>query len=818
MACKTELLALCQRNFAGPTGHDRGRVMVIGGDNLPGPWPQLLSRNTLRLLAALAFLFLCAVGTAAQRVRGELRLEVRDAQGAALAPSGELSSDANQFRRTLAVGADGRYLAQDLPFGVYRLSLHAEGFAPWSDLVEIRSEVPVHLAVTMGLAPVTTQVQVNDSATLVDPYRTGTVFSVGRQTISEQAAAQPGRDLLDLVADQPGWLLEANGVLHPRGSEYDVQYVVDGLPLTQNRSPAFAPSFDTDEVESLRVITADYPAEYGRKLGGVVELTTQKDVPTGLHGQLDASGGSFSTASGSAGVSFVQGMNRFSASADGFHTNRYLDPPVLQNFTNRGNAAGFSGSYERDFSGGDRLRITVTHNAVRFLVPNELVQQTAGQRQDIADMETSGQIYFQHPISQDLFLSLSGSVHDASVALRSNASATPVIVSQNRGYREGYLRADLAGHRGHHDWKAGVDSLFSPVHEALQFTITDPTQFDPGTQTPFQFADRHWDVEPAAYVQDQWHRNNWNMGAGLRFDQYAFLVHQSAWSPRIGVSRYVPALSLLLHASYDRVFETPAMENLLLASSPQLKSINPIVVRLPVRPAHANYYEGGFTKALLGKLRVDANIFRRDFHDYPDDDVLLDTGVSFPIRFAKARIFGEELRLEVPHWGRFSGYLSYANQSGIGQGPITGGLFLGSDAANQLTDTSKFAVTQDQRNTAHARIRFEAPRRTWLALSTGYGSGLPADVGSADPNFLLRQYGPQILNQVNLPRGRVRPNLSVDVAGGAELYRKEQRSAVFQIQVSNLADRVNVINFASLFSGTAVAPPRSVSARLRLTF
>ena len=778
----------------------------------------MLPRNILTFGGALAFLFLCAPRTPAQRVRGELHLEVHDAQGAALAPSGELSSEANQFQRTFAVGADGHYMAQDLPFGTYRLSLHSKGFAPWSDLVEIRSEVPVHLTVIMGVAPVTTQVQVSDSATLVDPSRTGTLYTVGRQTISEQATAQPGRDLLDLVADQPGWLLEANGVLHPRGSEYDVQYVVDGLPLTQNRSPAFAASFDADEVESLRVITANYPAEYGRKLGGVVELTTQKDVPLGLHGQLDASGGSFSTADGAAGISLVHGKNRFSATADGFHTDRYLDPPLLQNFTNRGNAAGFSGSYERDFSGGDRLRITVTHNAVRFLVPNELVQQNAGQRQDIADTETSGQIFFQDPISQDLFLSLSGSVRDADATLRSNTAAAPVIVSQERDYREGYLRADLTGHRGHHDWKAGVDSLLSPVHEALRYAITDPSQFDPGTQTPFQFAYRHWDIEPAAYLQDQWHRNNWNVGAGLRFDHYGFVARQSGWSPRIGISRYVPSLNLLLHASYDRVFQTPAMENLLLASSPQLKSIAPIVVRLPVRPAHANYYEGGFTRALFGKLRLDANIFRRDFHDYPDDEVLLDTGISFPISFAKARVCGEELRLEVPHWGRFSGYLSYANQAGIGQGPITGGLFLGSEVANQLTDTSKFAVTQDQRNTLRTYVRFQAPARVWLALGTQYGSGLPADTGSADPNFLLAQYGPEILSQVNLARGRVRPNLSLDVGGGAELYRKEQRSGMFQIQISNLGDRVNVINFASLFSGTAVAPPRSVSARLRLTF
>ncbi len=780
-----------------------------------------IPKLTLRFLATLCALSLagtCVRTARAQRVRGELRLEVRDAQGAALSPSGELASEANQLHRAFAVGADGRYMAQDLPFGVYRLSLHAEGFAPWSELVEIRSEVPVHMTVTMGVAPVTTQVQVSDSATLVDPYRTGTLYTVGRKSIGEQAAAQPGRDLSDLVADQPGWLLEANGVLHPRGSEYDVQYVVDGLPMTQNRSPAFAPSFDADDVESLRVITANYPAEYGRKLGGIVELTTQKDVPAGLHGQLDASGGSFSTANGSAGISFLRGANRFSASVDGFHSDRYLDPPVLQNFTNRGNAAGFSTSYERDFSSGNRLRITVTHNAVRFLVPDELVQQQAGQRQDLANTESSGQVYFQHPISQNLFLSLSGSVRDASATLRSNAAATPVVVSQDRGYREGYLRADLAGHRGRHDWKAGADGIFSPVREALQYTITNPSLFDPGTQLQFQFADHRWDVEPSAYLQDQLRLGRWNLSAGLRFDHYGFVVHESAWSPRVGVSRFVPALNLLLHASYDRVFQTPAMENLLLASSPQLKSIAPIVVRLPVRPAHANYYEGGITKALFGKLRLDATVFRRDFHDYPDDDVLLDTGISFPISFAKARIFGEELRVEAPQWARFSGYLSYANQAGIGQGPITGGLFLGSDVANLLTDTSKFAVTQDQRNTLRARVRFQAPAHVWLALGAQYGSGLPADIGGADANFLLAQYGPAILNQVNLARGRVQPHVSVDAAAGAEIYRKEQRSVVFQMQVSNLADRVNVINFASLFSGTAVAPPRSVSAKLRLTF
>lgn len=225
-----------------------------------------LTKKSIRWLILFALMFWRAPIAHAQRARGELRIDVHDPQGAALAPTAELVGDANQVHRSFQINADGRFILQDLPFGVYHLTLTAKGFAPWNDLVEVSSEVPVHLSVTMGVAPVTTRVEVNDSATLVDPSRTGTEYSIGQQTLGEDVPVQPGRELSDLVNDLPGWLYESDGVLHPRGSEYDVQYVVDGMPLTENRSPAFAPSFESSEVESMRVLTAGFPAEYGRKL------------------------------------------------------------------------------------------------------------------------------------------------------------------------------------------------------------------------------------------------------------------------------------------------------------------------------------------------------------------------------------------------------------------------------------------------------------------------------------------------------------------------------------------------------------------------
>jgi hypothetical protein len=772
-----------------------------------------------RWIGLLGLLCACSLSAAAQQERGELQIEVHDPHGATLNASGELVSQGNQFHLNFQTGDDGRYIAQGLAFGVYRVSLNYAGFSPATQLVEIRSIVPRHLSVTLGLKPVETQLQVTDAGTLVDTSCTSAVFTIGSQAINEQMPSQPGRGVLNTVDSQPGWLYEANGVLHPRGSEYDVQFVVDGMPMTQNRSPAFAPPFDSSEVESMRVMTAGFPAEYGRKLGGVIEVMSPKNNPDGLHGELDADGGSFSTGSASAALFYSRGGNRFSISGDGFHSDRYLDPPVLGNYTNLGNAGGFSASYEHDFANGDRLFSTFNQHAVRYLVPNELVQQQAGQRQDAEQKETFGQIHYTHVISADVIFDVAGSVRDAAALLSSNPESTPVIVSQDRGYREGYLRADLAGRHGRHEWKIGADGIFNPVQEALEYQITDPSQFDPGTVlAPPPFSERRWDVESSAYAEDQIRLGKWNVSAGLRFDQYKLAVNESAWSPRIGVSRYISSLHLLVHGSYDRVFQTPALENLLLASSPKADAFSGIVLQLPVRPAHANYFEAGFTKSVAGVIRIDGNVFRRDFHNFSDDDVLLDTGISFPIAFSTAEIFGEEIQIAVPRWGRFSGFLSYANQKGTGQGPITGGLFLGSETSG-VTDTSKFPISQDQRNTLRARVRFQAAARLWFAVASEFGSGLPVSLdNSIDYNDLLAQYGAAILNQVNFTAGRVRPNFSLDASAGATLYHKESKEISGQFQVNNLTNRLNVLNFESLFSGTAIAAPRSVSARLKLAF
>ena len=244
----------------------------------------------------------------------------------------------------------------------------------------------------LTLAAVQTQVNVSAADTLLDRRQTSSEHRIGAETIQQRTTALPGRSLLDLVNTQPGWLLEANGILHPRGSEYQTQYVVDGLPLTDNRSPAFAPELGAEDVHAMNILTGGYPAEYGRKLGGVIEVVTTAQNRHGFGGSASVSAGSFETRSAEAVAEYGWPKTTFSVAGGMSETDRYLDPPVEENFTNHGSTANVSVHLEHDITPADRFGAIFRSGRARFLVPNEHVQQEAGQRQDRDSDETIGAV------------------------------------------------------------------------------------------------------------------------------------------------------------------------------------------------------------------------------------------------------------------------------------------------------------------------------------------------------------------------------------------------------------------------------------------
>jgi Carboxypeptidase regulatory-like domain len=801
-----------------------------------------------------------AVPVGAQSNAGELRLKITGPDGRPLKAAVELVSQGNDYRHTVTTDDQGTLDARRLPYGIYQLQIRLQGFAEVSQSIEIRSALPLERTIQLRLAAVSESVTVNAAGTLVDPYRAGSVNELGLQTIENRLTALPGRSMQELVNSQPGWLYEGNAVLHPRGSEYQTQFVVDGIPLIDNRSPSFGPELEADDVESLKIYTAGIPAEFGRKLGGVVEVNTLKTADPGLHGQLTLFGGTYDTAGINTQNQYTWKGNTVGLSASGNMTDHYLNPVVPENYTNNGTTGSFALSYERDLTKKDRLTLIVRHELARYAIPNELVQQNGayvptadntvgcppvpppdepsdcvfipgGQLQTGDNFETMGSISYQHIFSSDAIGTLRGMSRDSSNDFYSSPSSWPLIATQHNDFKEIYFNGSLSVHRGRQEWKAGIESDSIFLHENFSYVVPDcENPADPrcpinleildAGATTFAFTGSRPDLEQSAYVQDLIRLGNWTVSAGLRWDHYQLLVNQNAVSPRVAISRYFPSVGLNLHASYDRIFQTPSFENILLSSSPAAEAMDTSVLalQLPVQPSHGNYYELGATKAFLGKLRLDANMFRRDVNNYADDSQILSTGISFPIAFRKGIIYGAEAKLEVPHWGRFSGFASYSYIVGNVWNPVTGGLFLGDDATGATTDlTGHFPDSQDQRQTIRARVRYQVVPRLWIALGTEYNSGLPFQPDQT-PEQYATEYGQVVINHLNFNRNRISPYLTESVSLGADLYQHEKRSLRLQADAQNLSNTLEVIDFGGLFSGNALGTSRQYTFRLVSSF
>jgi len=767
----------------------------------------------------LLVLFLSALTAPSQSNSGELHLHVADPSGRGIQASVHVISEANQYATSLQTDKQGDLDLARLPYGVYRLEVNRPGFAPHIETIAIRSSIPVTHSIALKLASVQQTVAVEAASTLIDPEQPGNVDQVGSASLQHRLSSIPGRSLQDLVNSQPGWLYEGNAVLHPRGSEYQTQFVVDGIPLTDNRSPGFGPEIEADDVQSMSIYSAGIPAEYGRKMGGVVEVNTVQNPQPGFHGDLVLAGGSFATGSAFAKGQYMAGKNTVGGTASGSRTEHYLNPVVPQNYANAGTLGDFSARYERDLSSTDRLTVSVRHELSRYDIPNEQVQQAAGQRQTADNFETMGIASYQHTFSASTLAKLGGMVRDNARDFNSNPESTPVEVFQHNRFREGYFKGLIIADRGRSEWRAGVESDNTFLRENTNYIITDSAQFDSGTPLTFAFAAKRPDLEQSVFVENLVRLGNWSMNAGLRWDHYQLLVNKQAIEPRLAISRFFRSADLVMHFSYDRVFQTPSFENILLSSSIQVESLDPTTfLRLPVQPSAGDYFEGGLTRGLAGKAKLDVDCFRRVVNNFADDDQIENTSVSFPIAFRKAIIYGADGKLDLPAGRRFSGFLSYSWEVGNVWNPVTGGLFLGSNAtAAQMQLSGHFPNTQDQRNTVRGRIRYQVHPRFWLAAGIQYDSGLPFEF-DGDPSAVLAEYGQQVLNRINFDRGRIDPTFQLNASAGVDLHSSEKMKVQLQADGDNLNNVLDLIDFGGLFSGNAIGPPRSYLLRLTSTF
>jgi hypothetical protein len=804
----------------------------------------MIVKNSFRFSVSVLLCLFLVPSIFAQARIGSVQGTIKDPSGALIRDAKvTITQPLTGYSQTVETDEQGSFKLVNIPFNTYRVRAEASGFQTAEQSIDLESSIPATVELSLSLAGTTAAVTVTgDNAAVLEQDRTSSDTDLNQTLLERPLGASPSRAIESMVASAPGFVTDDNGRMHPRGSESQVQYVVDGIPVTDNMSAIFSTSLDARTLRTVEVLTGGIPAEFGDKLAGVINVNTRSGLEGPTQGGFSLSGGSFST--GEIAADFATHTRKF-----GFLTNlstttsqRFLDPPTLDNFHNFGRTG--KGFFRLDYQldQDNSLRGVFTFGGSNFQVPNRFSQELAGQdeRQRLRDSAQS--VNFQHIFSPNSVAQFSVFHRFSRSILTSNAVSTPVVAAQNRTLQNYGGLGSLSVTRGSHNIKFGGQVTVTPLDERFSFypTVTfDDLVDDQGNvfpnpinnfnaAHPFIFDGKKTGRTLSAYVQDRFTVfKNFTLDAGVRYDNYKLLISEQALSPRIGVAYYIPRTQTTLHASYNRLFQPPPAENLLLASSAEAAAISPISVLQgvttirPIFPDKEHAFEIGAQQMVSKYLRLGLTLYQKRIENFSDKDQFFETGVIFPIAISSGKVTGEELRIESTDIHGFHGSLSFANAHAYGVTPISGGLFLGEDPQELLLSGLKFSADHDQRNEAQFHLGYSHQRSgLYASLNGRYDSGVPIDVepGTTLSQFAAAGFDPRLYNEIDFQRGRVRPRTILDFSIGADLRRNEKVALNLQFDVQNLTNELFLYNFESVFSGTHVGNPRLFSGRLGFRF
>lgn len=796
----------------------------------------MLFRILFRTAIVCGALILLGPTTYSQARIGSIQGVVKD-PGGALVPNATITvtQPVTGYRQTTQTDAQGSFKLVNLPFNTYTVRAEASGFQPAEESVDLESTIPLNVELALTLEQTTAAVTITSTGdAMLEPDRTSSDTDINQAILERPLGAAPSRAIESIVASTPGFVTDDNGRMHPRGSESQVQYVVDGVPVTDNMSAIFSTSLDARTLRTVEVLTGGIPAEFGDKLAGIINVNTRSGLEGPTQGGVSFSGGSFSTGEVAADFSTHTKKLGFLANLSTSTSQRFLDPPALDNFHNFGRTGKAFFRFDYQFDANNSLRGVFNFGGSNLQVPNRSFQEDAGQDQRQRLRDNSQNISFQHIVSPNSVAQLSFFHRQSHAELISNPLSTPVVANQDRTLQNYGGIGSLAITRGSHNIKFGGQFTITPVDEHFSFypTTAFPDLEDEegnvfpnpvnnfNAAKPFVFNQSNTGRTLSAYVQDRFTAfKNLTLDLGIRYDNYKLLISDHAFSPRLGFAYYIPKTKTTLRASYNRLFQPPPAENLLLASSTGAAALSPIAVLQgvttvnPILPDKQHAFEAGAQQLLSKFFRLNLTVYQKRIKNFSDKDQFFETGVIFPIAISSGRVTGEEVRLESTEIHGFHTFVSYANSRAFGVTPITGGLFLGEDPQDLFLNGLKFANDHDQRNEAQFQVSYNhRPSGLYASFSGRYDSGVPADV---EPGTTL---DPRLYNEIDFQRGRVRPRTILDFSVGVDLRQKERVSMNIQFDVQNLTNELFLYNFESVFSGTHVGYPRLFSGKLSLRF
>lgn len=233
-----------------------------------------------------------APGIKSQVSGGTIRGNVADASGAVI-PNAQvlIENEATHVRNVVTTNASGIYVMPDLQPGTYDITVSASGF---STVEQRGANLTVGAVLVINSAlPVGSRTDKVTVSSTVDTIELGTSELSG--VIGEHEVTQlplNGRDWSQLATLEPGVSAVRgeqatnNRVQQGSGQQMSISggrpwqnnYLLDGISINDyaNGAPgsALGSNLGVDAIKEFSVVSSNYPAQYGRTSGGVINAVT----------------------------------------------------------------------------------------------------------------------------------------------------------------------------------------------------------------------------------------------------------------------------------------------------------------------------------------------------------------------------------------------------------------------------------------------------------------------------------------------------------------------------------------------------------------
>lgn len=258
------------------------------------PWSRLPARTYALTLMILASLVL---PLRAQVVTVTIQGRIYDTTGAAISQASVTAvNTATGFSRSTTASATGDYQVSFLPVGDYTVTAEKAGFKKEAKKVHLDIGASANLDFNLPVGQVTEEVTVQDVGELTEPTRIMVSSVIDQQKIEslpvngrqfiDFALLAPGVTIGDTTSGSTDVIIEPVTKLSFAGQNIHYNFVaVDGADNMSTASGIQKTTPSQDAVEEFRVINSSYSTEFGRAVGGIVNIIT-KSGTNSLHGSV----------------------------------------------------------------------------------------------------------------------------------------------------------------------------------------------------------------------------------------------------------------------------------------------------------------------------------------------------------------------------------------------------------------------------------------------------------------------------------------------------------------------------------------------------